>query len=409
MKTVLSLFSGCGGLDLGFEGGFWCIRNSINTEMHPDWVQEDNGSQILLRRTGFKTVFANDIKSYAKNAWVNHFSKENPNSEKVYHLGSIVDFVKEHKNGTSIFPANVDIVTGGFPCQDFSVAGLRLGLDSKKSHTGGLASVEEPTEENRGHLYMWMREVVSIVQPKIFIAENVNGLDMLPEVKRIIEADFATAAEGGYYIVPTKVLDSSEYGVPQSRKRILFFGFKKSALTEMASFAFRMENYERFSPYPPVTHGGEGSGLSPTVTCSMVLKDLPEPEDSKDPAQQKYSGAKYMSKGQGQTEIKMNDVGPTIRSEHHGNIEFRRLSKEHGGTHIGELEKGLPERRLTVRECARLQTFPDDYEFILRGKCSASDAYKLIGNAVPPILAYNIAMNIIKMWPYYFGEDDDQS
>ena len=111
---------------------------------------------------------------------------------------------------------------------------------------------------------------------------------------------------------------------------------------------------------------------------------------------------------QGQTEIKLDDVGPTIRSEHHGNIEFRRLSKEHGGEHINELSEGLKERRLTVRECARLQTFPDDYQFIISKteknvSVSSSDAYKIIGNAVPCVLAYNIAMNIQKKWTLWFG------
>ena len=106
---------------------------------------------------------------------------------------------------------------------------------------------------------------------------------------------------------------------------------------------------------------------------------------------------------QGQTEIKLDSVGPTIRSEHHGNIEYRRLSLEHGGKHIEELERGLTERRLTIRECARLQTFPDDYQFILKKtdqnkSVSASEAYKIIGNAVPCVLAYNIAKNIEEKW-----------
>ena len=105
----------------------------------------------------------------------------------------------------------------------------------------------------------------------------------------------------------------------------------------------------------------------------------------------------------------MDSVGPTIRSEHHGNIEYRRLGLEHGGKHKKELEAGLLERRLTVRECARIQTFPDDYQFILaktkdNKSVSASDAYKIIGNAVPCVLAYNIAKNIEAKWNLYFGD-----
>ena len=113
---------------------------------------------------------------------------------------------------------------------------------------------------------------------------------------------------------------------------------------------------------------------------------------------------------QGQIEVKLNSIAPTIRSEHHGNIEFRRLSKEHGGQYSSELQEGLQERRLTIRECARLQTFPDNYQFIIqktgRSKgVSASDAYKIIGNAVPCVLAYNIAKNIENKWLLYFKED----
>lgn len=102
------------------------------------------------------------------------------------------------------------------------------------------------------------------------------------------------------------------------------------------------------------------------------------------------------------------NIAPTIRSEHHGNIEYRRLSAEHGGKHAEELKNGLKERRLTVRECARIQTFPDEYQFILSKtknniSVSSSDAYKIIGNAVPCLLAYNIAKNIESKWHLYFG------
>ena len=101
-------------------------------------------------------------------------------------------------------------------------------------------------------------------------------------------------------------------------------------------------------------------------------------------------------------------MGPTIRSEHHGNIEFRRLSQENGGVYSDELKKGMKERRLTIRECARIQTFPDDYEFIIpkigdNTSVSASEAYKIIGNAVPPLLAFHIAKRIEDNWNKYFG------
>jgi len=110
---------------------------------------------------------------------------------------------------------------------------------------------------------------------------------------------------------------------------------------------------------------------------------------------------------QGQVEVNPNGVAPTIRSEHHGNIEFRRLSIENGGRNFEEIQAGLSERRLSVRECARIQTFPDDFPFIIPKSrdhkgVSASDAYKLIGNAVPPLLAYHIAKRLEDNWSRYF-------
>lgn len=405
--NLLSLFSGCGGMDLGFEGDFKCLKKSINTTIHPDWIKEDFGDWVQVVPTVFNTVFANDIRPDAKAAWASYFGKRNPNADSIYHLASIVDLVKRAQSGENIFPQNIDIVTGGFPCQDFSIAGKRLGFKSHKSHTGKQIVDDEPSEENRGQLYMWMREVVTLTAPKLFIAENVKGLMNLEDVKDVIEHDFAEAGNGGYIVVPAKVLYAPEYGVPQSRERVIFFGFKKSALTKEALCALTQPIIpEEYDPYPAKTHG---VGLAPIVTCADAMIGLNEPEISQDKSQQKHSKAKYMgSHCQGQTEIKLDTVGPTIRSEHHGNIEFRRLSIEHGGKHQAELDAGLKERRLTVRECARLQTFPDDYQFILpktkeNRSVSASDAYKIIGNAVPCVLAYHIAKTIESKWSLFFG------
>ena len=410
---LLSLFSGCGGMDIGFEGGFWCLKKAINSDMHKEWITQDNGAWVKLAKTNFETVFANDINPYAKAAWVSYFEPFRANANEIYHLNSIVDLVKSYQQGQFSFPDNIDMVTGGFPCQDFSVAGKRRGFNSYKSHLGGLLDKDEPTEESRGKLYMWLREVISITQPKMFIAENVKGLTNLDNVKDIIEHDFASAANGGYLIVPSKVLCAPDYGVPQSRERVFFIGFKKSALTKEALYALSQESIDpKYDPYPLKTHSAKGdvnfNHLEPIVTCKDAFIDLKEPDCSDDPSQQKYSKAKFMgSHCQGQTEVKLHDVGPTIRSEHHGNIEYRRLSSEHGGTNSQELLAGLPERRLTVRECARIQTFPNDYQFIL-GKTatnvavSASNAYKIIGNAVPCVLAYHLAKNLEAKWPLYF-------
>ena len=404
--SVVSLFSGCGGMDLGFEGGFHCLRKSVNSQIHSDWIAEDYGEWVELAPTSFETVFANDIRLDAMTAWTTYFSSKRIVPDGLYRMESIVDLVKQAHKGETVFPDNVDVVTGGFPCQDFSVAGKRLGFASKKSHMGTILNAEEPSIESRGQLYMWMREVVSLTQPKLFIAENVKGLTNLDDVKEVIERDFSQAANGGYLVVPARVLYAPDYGVPQSRSRVIFFGFKKNALREDALKALTSNVIPlKYDPYPVPTHG---ETLLPYVTCADAFIGLQEPELSSDPSQKVYSKAKYMGTHcQGQTEVKLDGVGPTIRSEHHGNIEYRRLSSEHGGKYQAELKAGQIERRLTVRECARLQTFPDDYRFILpktKEHCSlsSSDAYKIIGNAVPCVLAYHIAKNIESKWNLYF-------
>ena len=407
---MLSLFSGCGGMDIGFEGDFVCLKKSINSDIHPDWIKEALGDWVRVAPTIFDTVFANDIRPDAKAAWVSYFGQRKDNANDIYHLDSIVDLVKRARAGEKVFPDDIDIVTGGFPCQDFSVAGKRLGFNSQKSHLGVALTGDEPSVESRGQLYMWMREVISLTSPKLFIAENVKGLTNLEDVKEIIEHDFAEAGNGGYIVVPAKVLYAPDYGVPQSRERVIFFGFKKSAMTDEAKIALTQTVIpEQYDPYPVKTHG---ENLYPIVTCADAFIGLDEPEESSDISQKKYSQAKYMgSHCQGQTEIKLDSVGPTIRSEHHGNIEFRRLSAEHGGKHIEELEAGLKERRLSIRECARIQTVPDDYQFILKKtefnkSVSSSDAYKIIGNAVPCVLAYHIAKTIEAKWLLYFEEGE---
>lgn len=409
---VLSLFSGCGGLDLGFEGGFDVLKRSVNQKVHPGWnVKPKNDSWVTLPYTRFKTVFANDIREDAKEVWVEYFSKYD---SSVYHLGSVVELVKEEKERNKIiFPRNVDVVTGGFPCQDFSVAGKRKGFNSSVSHLGTQQDIGMPSIESRGCLYMWMRDVVSIAKPKVFIAENVKGLSNLGNVEEIIEHDFAEACDGGYLVVPARVLHAANYGVPQNRERIIFIGFRRDMLQGNALKALSSKVIPpEYDPYPPCTHkytkDAKGEDLLPFVTAGEYLADLSEPDEAMEPEQQKYSKAKYRGKGcQGQTEVALNGASPTIRSEHHGNIEYRRLSAEHGGLHHEELKAGLSERRLTVRECARLQTFPDEYKFILpadegRKAVSASSAYKLIGNAVPPLLGFNIAKRLEENWNVYF-------
>lgn len=414
--NVLSLFSGCGGMDLGFEGGFSVLQASVNEFLNPHFIDKKlkNGF-VQLKKTKFKTVFANDILPDARNAWVNYFTKRGNDAEDFY-KESIVDLVKMYRNGVNVFPKEVDVVTGGFPCQDFSVAGKRNGFNSHKNHKGEIIESETASIETRGQLYMWMKEVVEITQPKIFIAENVKGLVNLGDVKSIIQSDFSSANGNGYIVLDPRVLHSANYGVPQSRERVIFIGIRKSALKKSALLELEKEIVsEKYNPYPNPTHSFtvKDDNLKNYVQLNDVFKYLDEPEDTEDLSQKYYSKAKFMGRHcQGQTEVKLSYISPTIRSEHHGNIEFRRLSQKNGGRIEFELEKGLKERRLTVRECALIQTFPPDYDFVIENKSgrkgsflvSPSQAYKIIGNAVPPLLAYNLAKRIEEVWDLYFRD-----
>lgn len=404
---VLSLFSGCGGMDIGFEGGFICHKKSVSSS----YVERDvSDNWVLLKKNRFKTVFANDILKEARISWCQYMNRYGIDPE-VFRSESIVDLVKLHQQGCKVFPDNIDVVTGGFPCQDFSVAGKRKGFDSDMSHDGK-QRVTEATEENRGKLYYWMKQVIDIVKPKMFVAENVKGLVSLGDVKDIIQKDFASAGDNGYIVLTPKVLHAGDYGVPETRERVIFIGVRKSLLDKDVLEELEKEEVcDEYNPYPKATHSflAEGENLMSPVFCKDVFDGLKEPDMSIDLSQRNYSKAKYMGKHcQGQTEINLYGLGPTIRSEHHGNIEYRRLSIEHGGVYHEELNMGLKERRLTPRECALIQTFPPDYPFVkYKGytkqfSLSASGAYKVIGNAVPPILAFNIATRIQELWDVFF-------
>lgn len=408
---MLSLFSGCGGMDIGFEGGFICHRKSIPE--NKNWIEKSiNKDWVLLKKNRFNTIFANDILPEAILTWSSYMKRFNKDTS-IYHTDSIVDLVKAHHKGAKIFPETVDIVTGGFPCQDFSVAGKRKGFASEKGHDGKKYNAEIPTEENRGKLYYWMKQVIEITKPKVFIAENVKGLVSLGDVKDIIQQDFANANGDGYIVLPPQVLHAGNYGVPETRERVIFIGIRKSALRpELKKILEDNEIPDKYNPYPLPTHNFSinDNNLLPPVLCKDVLEHLKEPEYSTDLSHCFYSKAKFMGKHcQGQTEINLNGLAPTIRSEHHGNIEFRRLSTEHGGKYTEELNAGLQERRLSPRECALIQTFPPDYTFIRYKNykkqllVNQSGAYKVIGNAVPPILAYHIAKRLEELWPIYFN------
>lgn len=297
---VVSLFSGCGGMDLGFLGGFTFMGK-------------------LYGRLSYEIVFANDIDKDACKTY-----RENLGGEII--CGDIRDIMASKEFS---FPT-ADLVIGGFPCQDFSIAGLRKGFNSA-----------------RGTLYRQLVLAVKHIKPKIFIAENVKGLLSIPGTIEKICEDFKNLG----YETKYKVLASQHYGVPQIRERIIIIGTSQKKMTiEFPDPVF----------------------IDP-VTSKEALKDLEKYEAGAINAHF-WSGAKKTN-GQGNKPIKADEPSVTIRSEHHGNIEFHyKLS-----------------RRLSVRETARLQSFPDNFIF----PCSTTKNYKQVGNAVPPVMAWHIAKELL--------------
>ena len=185
---IASLFSGCGGMDLGFEGGFDAHKSSLTHNELLTYDKFNSQGFIKLGELPFETVFACDVNQKAKLAWENYFSKRR-NVNDIYQVKSIVDIVKEMRNGSYAELRDINVVTGGFPCNDFSVAGKRLGFNSDKSHQGNKKIIQgddDPTVENRGMLYYWMREFISETRPKVFYAENVKGLVSLGNAVDII-------------------------------------------------------------------------------------------------------------------------------------------------------------------------------------------------------------------------------
>lgn len=322
---VVSLFSGCGGLDLGFLGDFKFLGKEY-------------------KRTLFDIIWANDIYPQACDTY-----RHNIGNHIVQKDIAEIDI--------HMIPKEADVVIGGFPCQDFSVAGKRQGITVK-----------------RGRLYLEMKKVIEHVMPKIFIAENVEGLVNMENglILDTIKNDFKSISNDDHnfsYDVHHYLLHAADYGVPQIRKRVFIVGVRSDLNNSFLK--------------PKATHYE-----NIWVTAKEAIDDLWGKEgDTSIFNHSQVSRAKFYPgrRLQGNNQIKANSPSVTIRAEHHGNIE----------AHYRSLNPNNPTdmsywRRLTVRECARIQSFPDNFEFI----GAATHTYKQIGNAVPPVLGWHIAQAV---------------
>lgn len=302
--SLVSMFTGVGGLDMGFEGGF-----EYKDEKFP--VQPFN-----------------TLAAYEKDSKCVETIKKN--------LNIPIEQVELSESLVSKMPAS-DVLIGGFPCQDFSSCGPKKGLSSE-----------------RGQLYKVLVRYMEEHQPKIVCAENVPNLARMQngDVLKVIIKDF----EDQGYKVQVWDLFAPDYGIPQSRRRLFFVCTRNDLVGEP------------MLPTPKFIEKHRGT--------KWAIDDLIDITDESIPNQSQYFKASKAKKGNGQGDehCKAEKPSYTIRANAKSRVQFHY-----------ELE-----RRLTIRECARLQTFPDAYSF----PHSATSNLMQIGNAVPPMLSYQVASSI---------------
>lgn len=340
--NLLSLFSGCGGLDLGFE--LAGLKAVMGEKVMEEAFRDKSVFQKNINNNVFNTIFVNDIFTEARETYARNAGKY------IYMDKSDIRKIKQ-------FP-KADIVLGGFPCPGFSEAGPRL-LDDK-----------------RNFLYLHFIRCLMQSKPKLFVAENVKGMTTLGkgEVFKQIVEDFAAAG----YTIYHKLLSSEEYGVPQIRKRVILVGVRNDI-----DFEYR---------YPEPAYGDEKKGLKKVVDLRTAIGDL---EDN--PGE--YFTGSYSSMFMSRNRKKSwSEPSFTIQASgrqapiHPGGEPMVKVGKDKYIFSDGEENN----RRLSVKEIARIQTFPDWYKFS-RGTSSRNEnakldlVYKQIGNAVPVRLALAVA------------------
>lgn len=342
--NVIDLFCGAGGLSCGFE------------------------------RAGFNILLGIDNDKKALETF-----EANHNGSKSI-CGDITKISYESDIKPLIGEKTIDVIIGGPPCQGFSLSGPR--------------NFDDP----RNKLYLSYIRLVEEIKPRAFVVENVPGLVSLFDgaIKKSIIDRFTAL---GYH-VECKILCSSDYGVPQSRRRVVFVGTKEG---------------KPIYQYPAVQDS--------IVTCEMALSDLPPLEDTLGDEIQEYQTPvqnEYQQVMREKSEKVMNHVA----AEHSEKVRhiislvpdggnYKDLPEEYRNTrnfHVAwtrfASQKPAPtidtghrhhfhykyNRVPTVRECARLQSFPDDFHFI----GNKTQQFRQVGNAVPPLMAEAIAKKLIE-------------
>lgn len=322
---LLSLFSGAGGLDLGFE------------------------------RAGFNIVAANE---YDKTIWATY--------EKNHSAKLIKKDIR--KLSLNDLPNNIDGIIGGPPCQSWSEAGTRKGI-----------------EDNRGQLFYDYIRLIQEIKPKFFLAENVSGMLSNKHdkaVKNILNM-FLTSG----YDVSVNLANASDYDIAQDRQRVFYIGFRKDLNID-------------FSFPKPITKDKKSKKTFKDVIynikdSAVAAKKGNYTNGKLDILNHEYFIGNYSPMFMSRNRVRSWDEQAfTVQASgrqcqlHPQAPKMILIDKDKR-----EFVKGKEHlyRRLTIRECARVQCFPDDFEFVYN---NLNDGYKMVGNAVPVDLAYYIALAI---------------
>lgn len=320
LRTV-SLFSGAGGLDLGF----------LNA--------------------GFDIVWANDVDRYAVEAYRHNISEHIVLGD----INQLLDEIPQH-----------DVLIGGFPCQPFSMMGQQLGFD-----------------DERGTLFFTIEQIVRRHRPRVIVLENVKNLEThnagetFARMQTILRNELLDNHGFGYEVF-YQVLNSSDFGIPQTRRRVFVVAFDRGY--------FRENNINFEFPAPMELQQNLRDILDENVDKKYFLTERILPTILS------HGTGNYYSR----SEIDLQIARPLCATMH----KMHRASQDNYVTDIenrnrfedSEDRRISSVRRLTPNECRKLQGFPSDWEI----NVSDTQAYRQFGNAVTVDVAYNVAMQIVR-------------
>lgn len=322
--TVVSLFAGCGGLDLGFE------------------------------RAGFKVIWANEFDSTIHKTY------------QINHPNTILN-TADIRTISGVDVPDCDGIIGGPPCQSWSEGGKQRGI-----------------EDPRGQLFFDYIRIVSEKKPKFFVIENVQGI--LEEKHKSSLNIFITNLRNAGYNVTYELLNAADYRVPQDRFRVFFVGIRNDLHNK---FVFPDSiNSQRITLRQAIG--------DITEEPRLYYKENVKSDNYLRQNHDVYTGpydSKYMARNRvrGWDEVSFTMQAQARNAPQHpqapkmGFISSSQRCFIKGSEHLY--------RRLSVRECARIQTFPDNFKFIYS---DVVDGYKMVGNAVPPRLAWYLAIQMKK-------------